>query len=286
VGPFSLAEYWHRLSLDAPTIAFVWCCFFERTAHLQLPWFTPFLLALGTWIVYVADRLLDGLHSNGEKTLRERHRFYARHRLAFCLVLGAASLVCGGLTLTRMRHDVLTANALLAVFVCVYFALIHGAGRRVERWFPKELVVGCLFAIATALPTMMRVLEWRPGVEAGVALFACLCWLNCVAIESWESEGARSAECASTFGGPHFSTRWLGRHLSAAAVCAACVSALFAMLWTESFLGRVAVACFLGNACLALLDHFRLRISPAALRIAADISLLAPLLLLPWFARR
>ena len=167
-GPFSLAEYWHRLSLDAPTIAFVWCCFFARAAHVQLPWFTPFLLALGTWIIYVADRLLDGLHSNGEKSLRERHRFYARHRLAFCLILSAAALVCGGLTLARMRHDVLTANALLAVLVCVYFALIHAAGRRVERWFPKELAVGCLFALATALPTMMRVPEWRPGVAAGL----------------------------------------------------------------------------------------------------------------------
>jgi hypothetical protein len=285
----SLAEHWHRLSLDAPTVAFVWSCFFARAAHLNLPSFTPFLLALGTWIVYVADRLLDGLDTRTEGALRERHRFYARHRGAFSWLLAAAILVCGVLAFTRMRHDVLDGNALLGVFLGAYFALIHGSGKSVERWLPKELVVGCLFAAATALPTLVRVPDGkRFEVSVGVSLFAALCWLNCVAIESWETEHAAAASTRDSFpfGSPHFTTRWAGKHLGLTAIVVTAISAGCAMVWIEHFTGRVALACFMASLCLALLDHFSQRLGAGALRVAADISLLTPLLVLPWITGR
>jgi hypothetical protein len=283
----SLAEHWHRLSLDAPTIAFVWSCFFARAAHVKLPSFTPFLLALGTWIVYVADRLLDGLDSHTEALLRERHRFYARHRLAFSWLLAVAIIVCGVLAFTRMRRDVLDGNVLLGVIVGAYFALIHGGGKSVERWFPKELIVGCLFAAVTALPTLLRVADGKIfEVAAGVTLFAGLCWLNCVAIESWETEHARAASTTFLFCGPHFTTRWAGKHLGLTAILVTGIYAGCAIVWIERFSGRVALACFMAGLCLTLLDHFRERLGAGALRIAADISLLTPLLVLPWITPR
>ena len=51
-----------------------------RAMHLRLPWTSPVVLALGTWLIYVADRILDGLPTPSAARLRERHFFYARNR--------------------------------------------------------------------------------------------------------------------------------------------------------------------------------------------------------------
>ncbi|HXD91029.1 MAG TPA: hypothetical protein VNU00_08210, partial [Candidatus Binataceae bacterium] len=73
------------LSLDAPTIAIVWLALFAAVFRVDPGW--PVLTALGLWVwlIYVADRLLDGLKqppSNGEVL---RHRFYRYHRLPVLL---------------------------------------------------------------------------------------------------------------------------------------------------------------------------------------------------------
>ena len=52
-------RYWHLLSLDAPTVAGLWCWAFGRAVRLHLSPRLPVALALGTWLFYVADRLLD-----------------------------------------------------------------------------------------------------------------------------------------------------------------------------------------------------------------------------------
>ena len=73
--PAALAVHWHLLSLDAPTVAALWCWSFARVAHIDLPGEAPLLLALGTWLVYVADRILDGLDRAKHAHMRERHHF-------------------------------------------------------------------------------------------------------------------------------------------------------------------------------------------------------------------
>src|SRR6185503_10699575 len=60
----------------------------------------------------------------------------------------------------------------------------------IESWFPKELLVALIAAAAIAAPAWSRLAP--SDVEAAVALvflaalFASLCWLNCVAIDKWE----------------------------------------------------------------------------------------------------
>ena len=92
--------WWHLLSLDAPTVAVVWCWFFAAAFRVSLPPTALVTLALGTWCVYVADRLLDGWRSVDMTDLRDRHWFYLRHRKPFrdcvdcgCHTIGLFDLV-------------------------------------------------------------------------------------------------------------------------------------------------------------------------------------------------
>lgn len=52
-------KLWHLSSLDAPTVAVVWSLGFGWAAGVRLPFWVPVLIALGTWAVYIGDRLLD-----------------------------------------------------------------------------------------------------------------------------------------------------------------------------------------------------------------------------------
>lgn len=283
-GPLYLAEMWHRLSLDAPTVALVWSIFLARSANVRLPYYSPVLLALGTWIVYVADRILDGLREPPTRTLHARHHFYARHRLFFVITLGCAVLLCAGLIVTRMRRDIFDGYTVLGSLVLFYFFLIHGVKSAGELWLPKELLVGILFAMATALPSWMRTSAKSQELLIGVGLFAAICWLNCVAIEFWESAEGIQSQAQEKFARANISTRWLGKHLAWMSAALAVLSLAFWMTW-RSPVRPVALACFLSALFFLILHWYRVDIGPRWLRVAADISLLTPILLLPWIPR-
>jgi hypothetical protein len=268
---YTLAEWWHLLSLDAPTVAALWSWFFARAMHLHLPFFQPLLLALGTWLLYVADRILDGLRQ-GE--LRERHYFHARHRAAF---LGAAALTAVFLAwfvLTHMRPEALRANSWIGIFALLYLFAVHrptNSARDNPPQLPKELAVAILFAAATAVPAWSR-LGASPGKEQlalAVVFFAVLCWINCVSIEKWEA------------GNSHSTTRWAGLHLRAIVTMIALFSLAGTLLAPSRGLMAVYLAALLSSGLLFLLDTSSAHVSPRHLRIAADAALLTPLAFFP-----
>ena len=93
-----LLRIWHLFSLDAPTLAVVWCLAFAWAAGVPLSPWALVLLGMATWIAYVGDRVLDARLGRDPALLRDRHRFYgdlwrARRVVLFGSVLGAA-LVC------------------------------------------------------------------------------------------------------------------------------------------------------------------------------------------------
>lgn len=272
-------ETWNRWSLDAPTVALVWRFFLARDAGVSLPQFAPVLLALGTWIVYVADRLLDGMGKVQEEELRERHYFYARHRVTFGVLLSCAVLWLLVLVVEKMQRDILEAYVVLGLLVLLYFFLIHGKRRSAEQWLPKELFVGFIFAAVTALPIWMRVRERSRELEIGIVLFAVACWLNCVAIEWWENAGTGGVVEKKWHA--HISTRWLGRHLAGTSLILASVGFVCWLLWASPY-RNVALACCISGILFSVLDVFRVQIGARWLRIAADVSLLTPVLLMPW----
>ncbi len=273
--PATLAAYWHLLSLDAPTVAALWCWSFGRAAHIALPRLAPLLLAVGTWLVYVADRILDGLDSVNRARLRERHYFYLRHRTAFLAAGALVSPIFAWAVFTRMSPAVRLEDTAVFAVAALYFLLVHIRERAAERWLPKELAVGVLFATATAVPTWARAGNERLALLPLIAIFAILCWLNCVAIESWES----TAEGAPA----HATTVWAAQHLHGIALATAVFS--LGLAWTGPH--ELARLCLLLAAALSAFLLFWLArcarfLTSMQLRVAVDAVLLTPLLLAAW----
>lgn len=278
-----LIRWWHLLSLDAPTVAALWSWSVARAVHIRLPWTAPLLLALGTWLVYVADRLLDGVRIAADGQLRERHLLYARHRgklLAAALVVGLALL---WLVTTHMSPAARREDTALFGAALIYFLVIHLGGSLskfgIERWFPKEIAVAVVFAAAVAVPAWSRLPGSRTSLIPLVATFSSLCWLNCVAIEKWERTPPGVARTSSA-AQPHASTRWALRHVGLVA-CSLALLAVIGCVQSTRIGDHVAMsalylACALSAMLFPLLDLSRL--NSLELRIAADAALLTPLL--------
>ncbi len=302
-------ERWHLLSLDAPTVAALWSWFFARAMRIDLPWYAPLLLALGTWLVYVADRILDGTRADPSTPLRERHRFHARHRKAFLTAGAAVGCALIWLIVARMSANARYEDTVLFAAALLYLVLVHkprlgGTGVPGDRssslgwgtsWLPKELAVGIVFAAATAVPAWSRLNSdphsERPALLPAVAIFAANCWLNCVAIERWENLIPTEAlDSPDT----HTTTRWAAEHFglvaSAIAILAGIPAVILAFLSSSAapnstpFRGTVPIyaAGLTAALALALLDRHRNSFSTLQLRIAADLTLLTPLLFLPF----
>jgi hypothetical protein len=228
------------------------------------PWL-PAALAMGTWLFYVADRLLDARLSP-EATLKERHRFHDRHRRWF-LTMAAPVALALALLVAHMPRSLITSYCVLGALSLLYLGLVHLPARargRSLRYFPKEFAIALLFAAASALPAWDAAWHSAAGMPRHHPLlilcpiFAVLCWLNCVAIEDWEQH--------------HQGSRiwWL----AAMAIVASCLS-LFGLVsqparWLD-------VAAVWSAALFLVLDRSRLQ--PGGRRIAADLALLTPLLL-------
>jgi hypothetical protein len=268
---YNLAESWHLLSLDAPTVAALWSWFFVRAMHLRLSLIQALLLPLGTWLLYVADRILDGLrHPQGE-LLRERHHFHARHRTAFLLAASFLGVLWVWFVLTRMRPEAFRDDSWIGLFALFYLLAVHC---RVPG-LPKELAVGVLFAAATAVPAWSRLsagsLFGKEQLAPAILFFALLCWINCVGIDKWEG-GNR----------PHAMTRWAGLHLRPIVTMIAFFSLAAALLAPSRGLMAVYLAAVFSSGLLFALDVRSSQLSPLHLRIAADAALLTPLALFPF----
>jgi len=252
---------WHLTSLDAPTVAVVWTLAFARAAAIQLPLWVPAVLAFGAWAVYIGDRLLDARAAT--TPLRPRHWFHWQHRCIF-LPLAAASLL---LALTFIGSAILhhqmppatrERNSLLAAAALAYFTTVHTpwhpATRRLR--LPKELLVGILFTLACALPALARAANPMALLPA-VPIYIALAWLNCHAIETWESRPVASIQPAAL-----------------TLIAAAALSTLVTL--HQPGTSALLLAATLSGVLLVLLDRFRTRLHPTTLRALADLVLLTP----------
>jgi hypothetical protein len=264
----ALLRLWHLASLDAPTVAATWSLAFAKAAGVRLPAWVPLLIALFTWAVYIGDRLLDArwaMRARRADHLRERHLFQWRHRRAF-LFLGLAAS-CGGawIVLSFMPTGARERNAVLALAAMAYFSWVHVLSN-LRNLFPKELLVGVLFTAGCALPTFGRAADISAAFIAALSFFVALAWLNCYAIELWESarqttsrSGISSISCLLALGGFTGATAFHATQFRAADMIAAgTASALF----------------------LTFLDGTRSRLTPLTLRVTADFVLLTPLVVI------
>ena len=275
---------WHLASLDAPTVAVVWALGFAWAADVRLPLWIPALLALVTWTIYIADRVLDvrfSLRAGKPDRLRLRHHFHWRYRRILIPLAVSATCAAAGIVLVIMPPAALERNSVLAVAAVAYFTRVHSRASRpparpsshspfLSLFFSKEWLVALLFTIACVLPAWSRTNTRTAfcSLLAPAVFFALLAWLNCHAIERWESFLTPSRK---------------GQILSRAGLLALFGMILAAVMshhWPRpaTLLAAGAISALL----LALLDRLRNRLSPLALRVAADLVLLTPILLIPF----
>jgi len=262
---------WHLTSLDAPTVAVVWTLAFAWAAQIRLPAWPAAVVALAAWCAYIGDRLLDA--RNAHTPLRERHHFHWKHRRVFLPVAFAAAIVAIALVLHSMPLAARERNSVLAAAALAYFTSVHSPWRvpAAKPWlrFPKELLVGVLFTLACAAPTLTRIAGRRTGPTAVALLpaivFIVLAWLNCHAIEFWEGQSKQRSAVQRP-----------ATALMVIALLAAAVSAVGHGPREAALLAAAALSA----ALLAQLDRHRHNLTPIALRACADLALLTPLALL------
>lgn len=267
---------WHLASLDAPSVALVWSLAFAWSAGVRLQPWVPLLLVLAVWAVYVADRLLDARAALGNQAgLRDRHHFHWRHRRLLLPLAVAAAVAAGWIVFHLMPAVARQRDSLLAAASLAYLAGVHSRRRLRAPLLSKEFLVGLLFTLGCALPAWSRAVRLSSGLLHGgiaalaapTAFFSLLAWINCRAIDRWESH----RESASR---PSIAAQ--ATLLGLAALIAAALQ-LHRQPRSAALLATAALAALL----LAELDRRRSHLTPLALRAAADLVLLAPLLLLP-----
>ncbi len=253
------------LSLDAPFIAALWQDLFARETGITLTLASRAALPLTVWLIYLADRLLD------TKDLvvpypTARHSFYRSHR-SFCYLLTAIvfSLLTGSIFF--LPAAVLRSGLMVSFAVCAYLFAVHSMYGKWRRWLPKEATVGIVFAAGTVLAPISRAPSGSQLFLPAI-LFALLCWMNCSAIEVWESGRVDKI------------SQWLVNNMKlvAALTCAICLLTL-----SDKLSDHAAWALLLCSAGFwAVADEHANHLGTDKLRVWADLPFLAPLLLVGW----
>ena len=259
---------WHLGSLDAPTVAVTWTLAFAWTVGVHLDRWVPLLVACGTWTVYVGDRLLDAqraMRSGNLGALRERHYFHWRHRRVLIPIACATAAIATVLVAQCMPVAVRSRDSVLAAAALMYFSGVHTAAR-IPHWLrklaSKESLVGLLFTAGCAAPALSRLHSSHAPIFICLALFVLLAWVNCAAIESWESTPHQSAIFQRTL-----------------VLGLAAIAASGALAFTDMRATSLACSASASALLLALLDRKRATVSPLTLRALADLVLLTPLIL-------
>jgi hypothetical protein len=279
-SPFNSGlSLWHLTSLDAPTVAVVWTLAFAWAAQVHLPIWLPCVLALAAWSFYIADRLLDARSAYLPKvrnlsntthalSLRPRHHFHWQHRRLFLPIAVFAGVLAVALVFYWMPVTAQARNSALAAAAVIYFTSVHSPWRikKLKLHPPKELLVGILFTAACAVPSWARIPVHRSVLLVPILAFIGLAWLNCHAIEVWESTSPRSRT-------PIFR---IAIGLAISTLASGAVTSALHQPRVSALLATASGSAFM----LAMLDRYRHRFTAVSLRACADLVLLIPILLL------
>ena len=215
------------------------------------------MLVLAVWLIYAADRLLDAWRGTWTERL-PRHEFYRRNWSVVVPVWISVLALSGWLAWTRLQTTLFTRGVALLAAIGLYFFIVH----RLKWIWPKELAVAVLFALGASLAAWGHIQS--PVDAATIVLFSCLCWINCAAIEKWESDKWESRSVAE----------W---PVAAAAFCVAAAAVILLSTHRPVLSGAEAASAL----AFVALDRRSNRLSREALRVLADVALLTPLLFLP-----
>jgi hypothetical protein len=260
------------LSLDAPAVALLWQWLLARVAATPLAWHHGFILGLATWLVYAADRWIEGWRLVPGQVLTQRHWFYLSRRwpvFAAWLVVAATGLT---LAFVQLGPREIVAGFIVLVPVLVYL-LSHQLMHRDNPWrAPKELCVALLFAAGVSCFQIVRAPGALRVLLVPLALFGALCLANCALISLWETEVDR-AHGQTSFALQYPRGRRLARTLP-------WLLALLAAGFATRETGATQITAFCAAASGGLLgavDLSHLRCGRQLARVLADVALMTPL---------
>ena len=210
--------------------------------------------------------------------MRDRHYFHWRHRrilAPLALVAACASL---WIVATRVPATARVPDSAVAAATLAYFSGIHSRRRLPSRLarllsplISRPVLIGVLFTAGCLLPVWSqaagRDATGSPGrlVLIPALFFAALGWLNCHAIARWESNPSAPSNPVQPI---------------AFLVAVAGVLLALVVFSNQLRFSALVIAGAASALLLALLDRFRIRLTPLSLRAAADLVLLTPVFLL------
>lgn len=256
------------LSLDAPAVSVAWLALLSDSLDVDLGWTPMFVLGVSVWLAYAADRAIEGWRLSDVPARTLRHRFYQRRlgRIAVVWVIVLAFDIA--VAMTRLEPTTVIAGWLVTAAVATYL-LSHQLIHRTHQWrVPKEICVACLLTAGCAVflfPATRPAAMFPP-----LALFAAICFVNCVLISWWERDVDR-AQQQSSLALDSSCASWIPWAPWALAIAAS-------LLLARSGPLRTVAACVAASAVmLGAIDHVEPRIGWRRARVLADLVLLTPL---------
>lgn len=263
------------LSLDAPLVAVLWQLLFARKIGVTLDWHDPELLGLAVWIIYAADRWIEGWRLDLDSVQTRRHGFYIRHRWPV-FVIGLAAIAAGAvIAITQLGESEFKAGFVLLIPTLVYLFSHQLLHRHHPLRVPKEIVIAVIFALGCALAPAASAPEKITELLVPVTLFGLLCFANCALIASWEKD----ADAAHGQTSLALQLKGLRSIIPALPwIVAVIASASVFLNPTPSHPGALCTAA--SGILLGLLDRLQPRIGRENARALVDFTLMTPVALL------
>lgn len=268
------------LSIDAPLVALGWAWMFSRAwGVVSVPTQLWATLAVGVWMIYALDRIVDARRSKDGRDLARRHHFHHKHEKVFLIGVGLGAMWCFYTVLFTTAQTVLQYGFFVLLCSGFYFFLSVQRSRMDQAGIGKNLVAGLTFAYGASA----GVHAYSPVLPIGdmifsseVLLFAALCVVNMTAIDFWYLEGEEDEDASAVL---NLGTLLIGG-------CAMFI--YMSTLQRESFFFNsdyyheqafykpFAVALLVGAASFFLLNQARRRIEAEAYRVLVDVAVAAP----------
>jgi len=245
----------------APLVAIAWFRLLAVAFNVEHVNATAIALGLFVWLVYTSDRTLDVL---AMKRTKDR----SGNTIEFGILFATLFALFGTdvyLALKSVNSLVLIAIAPVFLGVVVYLGIVHGRAVHMSNDWPREILVGVLFALGFSLP-IAALMAHRERLLLLYPFLAVLATLNCCGVKRWASLHPQSR---------HKLTRWIGEHLNRLGFGLALAAGVLRMVIG----GPVLLAIVISASILALLPVLGKRWTRQAWYMAADIALCSPLLL-------
>jgi 4-hydroxybenzoate polyprenyltransferase len=260
------------LSVDAPLVAILWQALFAFVVDVRLPWHDPVLLGLGVWIIYAADRWIEGWRLSPEIVQTPRHLFYIRHRWPVFGIAVLAILATAIIAFIKLESHEFKASVVLLIPTLLYLFSHQLLHRHHPLRLPKEICIAVIFALGCALAPAVHAPDRLMLLCLPALLFCMLCFANCALISVWEKEvDARHGQTS------------IALQLGSGAIlirllpwCVALTAVVAIPITGHPAIRSAAVCAAASGMLLGLLDLLHPRLGRIVSRAAVDLTLMTP----------